>query len=217
MTKTSPGPAIARWQDDCWPVCVDKADAAGRRRPVLRPPYPVECFAQGVLGGSRATASQGEWPWCSRQCGESGGRHVIIRSPGGRGWKHVNGGCQTGIRGASTRSGWAGLGWCACWRRGWASARVRDAVRGSAVSTWPRRREREATTKRRGPRREPGQGSGDAGRIREVSGPVSGRGGQQRHGGARLVGRRETAANGWLALIQTETRARHEPQQTGPG
>lgn len=68
----------------------------------MRPPYPVECFAQGVLGGSRATASQGEWPWCSRQCGESRGRHVIIRSPGGRRWKHVNGG------GSQTGLGWSG-------------------------------------------------------------------------------------------------------------
>lgn len=36
----------------------------------------------------------------------------------------------------------------------------------------------------------------------------------------RLVGRRglsKKAANGWLALIQTETRARHEQQQIGPG
>lgn len=127
-----------------------------------------------------------------------------------------------GARRASGAHRRVGLGWawCVCWRRGWASARVRDAVRGRAVSTWPRRRKREATTKRRGPRREPGQGSGDAGRIREVSGPVSGRGGQDEHGDARLVGRRgqsEEAANGWLALIQTETRARHEQQQTGPG
>lgn len=71
VTKTSPRPAMVRWQHDCWPVCVDKADALRRRRPVLRPPCPVESKAQGVLGGSRAMLSQGEWPWCSRQCGGS--------------------------------------------------------------------------------------------------------------------------------------------------
>jgi hypothetical protein len=50
--------------------------------------------------------------------------------------------CQTNLRGAS------GVETCICRRHRWASARVRDAVRGSAVSTWPRRRKREATTKR---------------------------------------------------------------------
>lgn len=73
----------------------------------MRPPYPVECFAQGVLGGSRATASQGEWPWCSRQCGESRRRHVIIRSPGGRGGNMST----AGARRASGAHRRVGLGW----------------------------------------------------------------------------------------------------------
>lgn len=50
--------------------------------------------------------------------------------------------CHTRFRGAS------GVETCICRRDGWASARVRDAVRGSAVSRWPRRRKREATERR---------------------------------------------------------------------
>lgn len=95
-------------------------------------------------------------------------------------------------------------------RHGWASARVRDAVRGSAVSTWPRRREREATKKRLAP----------DGSCRLNSRAVWAWAGQGGQGEVRLAGRRgrsKKAANGWLALIQTETRARHEQLQTGPG
>lgn len=60
-------------------------------------------------------------------------------------------GCQTGIRGASGVKSSCLLGGMDGRARGRAGARVRDAIRGSAVSTWPRLGEREATTKRPGP------------------------------------------------------------------
>lgn len=66
------------------------------------------------------------------------------------------------------------------WRHGWASARVRDAIWGSAVSTWPRRREREATKKRQAHAGSPGKGLIMQVKFREVSGPGSGREGMER-------------------------------------
>lgn len=62
----------------------------------------------------------------------------------------------------------------------WASARVRDAVRGCAVSTWPRRREREATKKRLAHAGSPGKGLIMQVEIAELSGPGSGREGSER-------------------------------------
>lgn len=114
-------------------------------------------------------------------------------------WKHVIGGAKRRpgrIRGRVRAS---------CWRHGWASARVRDAIWGSAVSTWPRRREREATKKRLAHAGSPGKGL-----IMQVEIEC-------RLGLVGCRGQSKKTANGWLALIQTETRARHKQQQTGPG